>query len=140
MVQQINMIYLPEAYPLGPEQVGARGPSCAEIGGMVIKDLTTVKSQVEHLLDKYPQTRDCDKTLWLGYLVLFRNAKSKLNSSKDPWTELKWIVKNSDTATMESLSRVRRKFQEAGYYVGTKRQEKLEEASAVRDWANQTRY
>ena len=44
----------------------------------MIKDLITIKDKVNYLLEKYPETRDSDKLLWLGYLVVYCNLKKQI--------------------------------------------------------------
>lgn len=66
--------------------------------------------------------------------------KKNLEASQNPYEEYKKIILNPDTPSFESLGRCRRKFQEAGKYVGEKRQERMEESEAMRDWAILTEY
>lgn len=58
-----------------------------------------------------------------------------MKNSRSPYDVLKGIVLNKGTASMESLRRVRQKFQENGLYVGTKRKNKLDESELVSKWA-----
>lgn len=98
----------------------------------MINDLKKAKDKVEVLLNKYPPTRDCDKKLWLAYLFEYHNLQGLIG--KDNYIKLRNLILNSDTVTMESVTRCRRKFQEQGLYVGTKRNEKLKEQEFVRDF------
>lgn len=97
----------------------------------MINDLKKAKDRVQFLLSKYPATRDCDKTLWLAYLVCYHDLKNQLE--KDGYESFKKLLLSGDTCTMESIRRIRQKFQEHGFYVGTKRKFKMKEAELVRE-------
>lgn len=97
----------------------------------MISDLGKVKTKVEYLLDKYPATRDSDKMLWLAYIVIFEGVKSLFN--KKQYEEFKKKILNAPTP--ESLTRVRRKFQEQGLYVSENREERMREAQKVSEWS-----
>jgi hypothetical protein len=95
--------------------------------------LKTVKDKVGNLLEKYPELRDSDKLLWLAYL----NAEHKMRNviGEAAYIRLKAIVLDENTPTMESIRRIRQKYQEDGLYVGEKRGDRLKEADKVKDWA-----
>ena len=93
----------------------------------MLKDIIKVQDRVEELLKNYPQLRDNDKKLWIAYLSNYHNLKNNLNSAKDPYLMLETLVYDSETPTLESITRARRKIQEAGRYVGEKRKQRLEE-------------
>lgn len=82
----------------------------------MIKDLIRVKDKVEYLLMKFPETRDSDKILWLWYLREFEDMNNQLAFAYDPWRHLSETIRHPDTPTMESLRRVRQKFQQEGQY------------------------
>jgi len=102
----------------------------------MINDLIKQKERVEFVLEKYPSTRDSDKLLWLAYLVIFHDLKNVLG--EEHYELLKSVVMDKTCPTMESIRRLRQKFQEGGKFVGTKREVKLREESLVREWAIQT--
>ena len=106
----------------------------------MLDHLVKTKDKVGYLLENYPPLRDDDKKLWLAFLNVFCDMKIKLENDPNPYLVYKDIILNKDTPSFESLGRVRRKFQEVGKYVGEKRQERLEEASNVKDWAIETNY
>jgi len=106
----------------------------------MIEDIKKIKDRVEYLLYHYPDTRDSDKLLWIAYMVIFYDMKSCFDGSESGYAAFKKLIMSNKTPTFESLTRVRRKFQEAGMYIGTKRMEKMEESEKVRDWANTTSY
>lgn len=97
----------------------------------MIEDLKKAKDRVAYLLEKYPATRDCDKTLWLAYLVLYHDLRKLLGEAA--YEKFKSLLLNKDTVTMESIRRMRQKFQEDGKYLGAKRKFKLEEEKLVRE-------
>lgn len=104
----------------------------------MIRDLIKVKDKVAYILENHPHTRDCDKSLWLAYLVFFHDAQNVVNHSNDPWYSFRDLIKSTDTPTMESVRRVRQKYQEDGQYIGKKRALKMREAENVRQWAQQS--
>lgn len=97
----------------------------------MIKDLVKAKDRVEFLLEKLPAARDCDKTLWLAYLVMYHGLRKKLGD--EAYEALKETLFDKDTCTMESIRRMRQKFQEEGKFIGRKRALRLEEAEIVRE-------
>ena len=101
----------------------------------MLEDLVNCKSRVEYLLKKEPKTRDCDKTLWLLYLLTFHDLAS-INHTSNPVKKLSDILLSKSTPTAESVRRIRQKFQESHLYIGTKRKQKLNESDNVRKWAN----
>ena len=98
----------------------------------MIKDLVKAKDKVESLLKSYPECRDNDKLLWLAYLVVFHDLREILG--EEAYVKFRELLLNEDTVTMESIRRVRQKFQEEGKYVGTKRKHRLKEETEVRDF------
>lgn len=101
----------------------------------MIDDLVTSKDKVEFLLKKFPELRDNDKKLWVAYLNIFHGLGEKLRNSQDPWVTFRHVLYDDDTAMPESIRRIRQKFQEAGLYVGEKREARLRESEEVRLWA-----
>lgn len=101
----------------------------------MIKDLVKAKDRVENLLEKHPSTRDCDKTLWLSYLVVYHDIRKKMG--EESYQIFKNILLDKDTVTMESIRRMRQKFQEEGKFLGKKRLEKLFEANKVKDFMSE---
>jgi len=99
----------------------------------MIDGLRTIKDIVGKLLNDYPVLRDSDKLLWLAYL----NYRHELRSiiGEEAYIKLKTVIMHEDTPTMESIRRIRQKYQENGLYVGEKRQERLVESECVKDWA-----
>lgn len=101
----------------------------------MINDIKKVHGKVEMILEKYPQTRDSDKLLWLGYLVLFHDLKTLLGD--DSYAKFRDLLLSENTPSMESIRRTRQKIQEEGKYLGTERIKKLrdKENELVRDWS-----
>ena len=99
----------------------------------ISEKLVTIKDTVGGLLETYPELRDSDKLLWLAYLNYKHSMKKIIG--EDAYFKLKAIVMDDSTPTMETIRRVRQKFQQNGEYVGEKRQERLAEAENVKSWA-----
>lgn len=95
------------------------------------ESLETCKSKVGFILNEYVSTRDSDKQLWLAYLCLFHDLKEKIGEG--PYRELKKLIMSEDTPTMESIRRIRQKYQENGMYAGNGRKTRLEEAEVVKE-------
>ncbi len=95
----------------------------------MITQLRRAKDRVEFLLSKHPVCRDDDKLLWIAYLVTFHDLKLAIGN--DAYEKFKKILLDEDTCSMESVRRVRQKFQEEGSFIGKKRQAKLDEAERV---------
>lgn len=102
----------------------------------MVESLTTIKDTVGELLDNYPVLRDTDKLLWLAYLNYKHDMRNTIG--EDAYQKLKNIIMDENTPTMETIRRIRQKFQQNGMYLGEKRQEKLAEAENVKEWAVQT--
>lgn len=101
----------------------------------MLKDLVNIKDKVQYVLENYPKTQDNDKLLWLAVMVVNYDLREVLG--ENAYLNFKsWLLKN-DIPTFESVTRIRRKFQEANLYVGTKRNHRLNEEGLVRDWATQ---
>lgn len=99
----------------------------------MIQDLIKSIDRVEYLLTHYPTTRDCDKTLWLGYCRLFCELDQGLTYSYDHFKS--WLLK-SDVPMFESLSRCRRKLQEKHPHLrGQFYHHKQTEAALVKEWS-----
>ena len=74
------------------------------MNGMTKDELKTIEAKVEYLLEKYPHTRDSDKSLLTNLYVMFY----KVNIF-DPFTD---ILFNDELPTYDTVSRARRKVQE----------------------------
>ena len=103
----------------------------------MLDDVKTIKERVGVILSKYPMTRDCDKKLWLLYMNEYHNLKEMM--TPEGYETFKSLMLNKTTPVMESVRRVRQKYQEDGLFVGKLRQKKLEESERMRQWANNGR-
>ena len=65
------------------------------------------KEKVKYILDNYPNTRDSDKLLYVTVLEFFHGSVN-LRDMLDP-----------SVPGFETVSRIRRKFQEQGQFLGT---------------------
>lgn len=95
------------------------------------ESLKTCKEKVGQILEQYPKTRDSDKWLWIAYLVIHHDLKNLLGEKA--YESFKGLILNDKTPTMETVRRIRQKYQEEGKFVGLKRIDRLGEASAVRE-------
>lgn len=91
----------------------------------IASELIPIKDKVGSILNEYPAARDDDKLLWLLYLKMFCGL------TEEGWEILWPILAEENTPAMESIRRIRQKFQENGLYLGEKRQKRLEESEAV---------
>jgi len=101
----------------------------------MVKDLLKISGKVEQILLEVPATRDCDKKLFLHYIA--RNTSIKFILGEDGWKKFCLYFMRNEIPKLESITRVRRKFQEQGLYVGKKRMERMIEAEAVKEWSRQ---
>ena len=85
----------------------------------MLRTLKLTKDKVEYLLEKFPQTRDSDTVLFLGYLKQFHGADKIVNG--DGWEGFCRLMLSKRMPTPATLKRVRAKIQEEGRWVGTKR-------------------
>ena len=96
-----------------------------------LEGLKTNKDKVFKLLSEWATLRDSDKKLWLSYMVHEKGLKEKLG--EDAYMKLRKIILEKDTPTFETLSRCRRKIQEAHEDLrGKNYKERKEEAEEVR--------
>jgi len=93
--------------------------------------ILTCKDKVNEILADYNETRDSDKLLFLAYLCKYHGLKQKLGPIA--YAQLKAIIMDDNTPTMESIRRVRQKLQEDGQFVGKNRRCRLKESIVIRD-------
>jgi len=102
----------------------------------MLNDIKNVSNKVEYLLEKYPETRSCDKLLWLGFMTIFNNLKNEINSNNNSYSILRKIILNKNTPSFESLSRARRKIQENNnLLIGNNIKERQIECENVKHWS-----
>lgn len=94
-----------------------------------LESFVSCKERVKKILEDNVSSRDSDKILWLNYLVEFHGLKEVLG--EDNYLALKNIIMSDKTPTMETLRRIRQKYQESGKYVGKKRLDRLNEAKLM---------
>jgi len=99
----------------------------------ITQQLDNTKSKVKYLLKEYPALRDCDKKLWIAYLGMFHDLPGKLG--EEAYDAFCRLMLEESVPNMESIRRVRQKFQEEGHYLGAKRKARMEEAKKVNDWS-----
>lgn len=93
--------------------------------------ISTIKEKVAILLNNHPDTRNSDKLLWLAYLCVHHDLIKILG--QENYSKFKTLLMNDSTPTMESIRRVRQKYQEGGLFVGTNRKQRLSEEPVVRE-------
>jgi hypothetical protein len=75
--------------------------------------LSQVKSnrdKVKTILEKYPETRNSDKLLWLAYMCFYKELKFIIG--EENYVKFRALLLQESTPTFESLTRARRKIQE----------------------------
>jgi hypothetical protein len=102
----------------------------------IVDGIETCLSNVEFILSQNREARDDDLLLYFTYLertttLGYSFFNLGINSLKDLHKEIKML----NIPSYESVSRARRKIQEEGRWIGTKRAARLGEAKAVSDWA-----
>ena len=100
----------------------------------MINQILKVKDAVAYILSKDPETRDCDKLLYLRYLEEFHRIEFVLKHTSDPYSALKNLLLDPEIPSPESVRRVRQKFQEQGRYLGSSRKRRKKAAREVADW------
>jgi len=83
-------------------------------------ELKTVADKVEHILERYPFTRDCDIDL-IGVVYV----KCYGISRDEPLKEVLNKIKNGYLPAFESIRRSRQKIQESGKYPASEKIAKL---------------
>lgn len=102
----------------------------------MLKDIKKIKDKVGFILKEYPQTRDCDKLLWLAYLSMFHDLKNVLGENN--YSNFKNLILSKKTPSTESIRRVRQKYQEKGEYVGNGRPGRKAESENVKSYMKST--
>lgn len=102
----------------------------------MLDSLKTCKDKVGYVLEEYPVVRDSDKLLWLAYLCKFHGLQETLGTIG--YQKLKKLIMNDSTPTMESIRRIRQKYQENGQFVGENRAERIAESEKVKEYINET--
>lgn len=97
----------------------------------IIRDLKTVEGKVHDLLVRYPEVRDSDKLLWLAYNALHNDLKEVIGTGSYKMFK-DWVLK-VDTPVFESLSRARRKIQEAHPELEGAKAQRMEIEGEVRE-------
>lgn len=96
----------------------------------IVNTLRTVLAKVDKILEENEAARDSDKVLYIEYLRRFTTLGINMFYTLDEIGEC--IM---DIPTPETISRARRKIQQGGRWVGTRRAERAEEAEGVKEWA-----
>lgn len=90
----------------------------------------TLLAKVERILDELPAARDSDKALYLEFMKRHTILGTRFLFSLP---EIAYAME--ELISFEAISRARRRAQEKGLFVGTRRLERKEEAEGVKEWA-----
>lgn len=82
------------------------------------------KDRVAHILDKYKETRDCDRLLFVTYLEVYHDVDK---------AGLRKVMTDISTPSMETLRRHRQLFQQKGLYVGNSQESRHNKALRIRN-------
>lgn len=96
-------------------------------------ELNKTKEKVSYLLEAYPETRDSDKLLILGYFCIFHNLMNLIGP--EAYERLKAVILSDDVPSFESIRRVRQKLNQEGQYIGKSYKPRQDAAGEVREWA-----
>lgn len=99
----------------------------------ITQQLDNIKTRVGYLLKEYPALRDCDKKLWIAYLNMFHDLPSKVG--EEAYEAFCKLMFDEKVPIMESVRRVRQKFQENDQYVGMKRKARMAASKEVKEWS-----
>lgn len=83
---------------------------------MVHEELQKADEIVSHILELYPETRDCDRLLYLAYIAIFFDVKKKLGPEN--YALIKRVVQEG--FHYSSIMRTRQKLQHHGLFRGKK--------------------
>lgn len=72
------------------------------------------KHNVEQMLKKYPSARRSDQLLYLAYLEDICGLSKAIGAK--PYLKLLAFFRKNDVPSMDTVGRIRRKFQEQGQY------------------------
>ena len=103
-----------------------------QINENIAQSLRTNMLKVEFVLERHERARDSDKFLYLVFLRVFFDIEQLHNSNFDQFSA---YIMQKKVPTPETISRARRKIQEAGKWLGKRQLARKQEASAVADWA-----
>lgn len=98
----------------------------------MLEQIKTNYHKVEHILKTCPDTRDNDQLLYLEYLREFKDLGRKIGNNN--FDILKYILLHKDTASMESITRARRKIQEKGIYQSNKKEKRRKNEKEIKNF------
>ena len=101
----------------------------------MIEELNSIKNTVHSILMRFPQTRDCDRSLWLSVMNLKYDLRGILG---DKYPAFRALLLQEGVVPFESVSRCRRKLQEKHEEIrGRLYYDRQKEAEEVKEWALQ---
>ena len=86
---------------------------------MAAKHIKKITPNVEQLLKVSTECRNSDMILWLAYCANNHDLINLIGSTN--FNKLKKFMQNFDVPTVETVGRIRRKFQERGEYLSSKK-------------------
>jgi hypothetical protein len=96
---------------------------------MTARHIRSTTPQVEQILKTSVECRDSDMILWLAYCANHHQLIQVLGM--DAFNKLKKFMRDFDVPTVETVGRIRRKFQEVGMYKNENPEQRKVEAKAV---------
>lgn len=100
-----------------------------------LKIFKTVQDRVQVLLEKYPETRDDYKTLFLAYNCQFNGLKEVLGM--EAYLKFKEWFMDDETINIDTLTRARRKVQEQNPELSGEKASRLLEEKKHREYFSQ---
>lgn len=89
----------------------------------IVEDIKKLKCQVGYCLEKYEETRNSDKSLCIAVLQQFYGIENSITMDQF-----------FDVPSFEGIARIRRKFQEGGFFPPTDEKVALERGWRQDDW------
>lgn len=96
----------------------------------IANELRTAQAKVERILELNEAARDSDKVLYIEFMRRYTRLGMSMFFSLADIADIM-----QDMPSFEAISRARRKIQEQGRWVGTRREERADEAEGVKEWA-----
>jgi hypothetical protein len=97
----------------------------------VANQIVNCRDKVEAILKRHPEARECDKILWSIYLANNHDLIRVLGM--DSFRKLQEVLRNPKVPSVETLGRLRRRFQERGQYLAKDPKRKKHQAKRVKE-------
>lgn len=103
---------------------------CPVNGKFPFKEIDSCLNKVWDIMYKIPQTRNSDKLLWLAYLQFYCDAEKRVDS----WNSFKLFLMDKEVLQMATVIRCRAKIQEAGYFWGENKKERMSKSESFKNY------